>query len=228
MKKRLFLMGLTGLILCAMQSVQGAPAEDLFTKIKISLSTSNPPSTPSSNSTPYSSSAWRNKWLIIAVEFYPVMPDKERHNWLDDSTMTLRAIFTGQSDGRAQAILFTGRSTFWTIPMDNRKHIATMMVPPHLLDRYLPSSGSASTVSSSTFVIEAVFRDRAGTVLGTGYFGQRGWPDDKYAEYFAKLNTGSVLTVPGAILPRDKTPWAFNDFDNFDLLRPDGGEPAAK
>lgn len=229
MKKRLFLIGLTGLLLCAVQSAQGAPTEDLFSKVKISLSISNPPGTASSNSTPSASNSWRNKWLIIAIEFYPALPEKERNTWLDDSTLTVRAIFNGQSDGRAQSILFTGKSTFWTISMDNRKHIATMMVPPHLLDRYLPSNGSASTVSiSSTFVIEAVFRDRAGTALGTGYFGQRGWPDEKYAEYFAKLNAGSVLTVPGAILPRNQTPWAFNDFDSFDLLKPDGGESALK
>jgi len=228
MKKRLLLMSLTAILLYGFHNVQAAPAEELFTKIKVNLSTSNPPSQGTSNSTPSTSSSWRNKWLIISVEYTPTQQQKQRHSWIDDVSLDLRAIFNGQSDGRTQAILFSGRSPFWTIPLDNRKHIATMMIPPQLLDRYLPSSGTGSTVGINTFTIEAVFRDRAGTVLGIGYYGQRGWPDEKYAAYFSKLNAGTVLTVSGAILPRNRTPWVFHEIDNFDLLKPDtdsGGAP---
>lgn len=229
MKRRLLLAGLIGVLLSGVQYAQAAPADELFTKLKISLSSNNPPSPASSNTTPSASSALRNKWLIISVEYTPVMPQKQKHHWIDDVTLNIRAIFNGQSDTRAQPVLFTGRSVFRTVALDNRKHIATMMVPPQLLDRYLPSSGSASTVSiGSTFVIEVAFRDRAGTVLGVAYSGQRAWSDRTYAEYFAKLDAGTVLTVPGAIYPRDRTPWAFHDIDNYDLLRPDNGEAAAK
>lgn len=229
MKKRLLLMSLTAILLYGVHNVQAAPAEELFTKIKVNLSTSNPPSQGTSNSTPSTTSSWRNKWLIISVEYSPTPQEKQRHSWIDDASLDLRAIFNGQSDGRAQAVLFTGKSPFWTIPLDSRKHIATMMIPPQLLDRYLPSSGTTSTVSTNTFTIEAVFHDRAGTVLGIGYYGQRGWPDEKYAAYFSKLNAGTVLTVSGAILPRNRTPWAFHEIDKFDLLKPDadsGGGPA--
>lgn len=229
MKTRLFLAGLIAILLQGVPSVQAAPAEELFTKVKITLGSNNPPSPAASNSTPSVSSALRNKWLIISVEYTPVMPQKQRHHWIDDASMNIRAIFNGQSDTRAQPILFTGRSVFRTMSLDNRKHIATMMVPPQLLDRYLPSTGSASTVNvSNTFVIEATFRDRAGTVLGVAYYGQRSWSDKAYAEYFSKLDGGTVLTVPGAIYPRDRTPWAFHDIDNYDLLRPESGEVAAK
>lgn len=226
MKKRLLLVGLTAILLCGVRNAQAAPAEELFTKIKVYLNTSNPPSPPTSNSTSSTTSSWRNKWLIFSIEYTPVAPEKQRHAWIDDVSLDIRAIFNGQSEGRAQAVLFAGRSPFWTVPLDSRKHIATMMVPPQLLDRYLPSSGTSSTVSTgSTFTVEVTFRDRAGTVLGVGYSGQRGWPDDKYAGYFSKLNAGTVMTVPGSILPRDRTPWAFQNIDDFDLLKPgaDGG-----
>ncbi len=229
MKKRLLLASLTAILLYGVSNVQAAPAEELFTKIKVNLSTSNTPNQSTSNSTPSTSSSWRNKWLVISVEYTPVPQEKQRHSWIDDASLDLRVIFNGQSDGRTQAVLFTGRSPFWTVPLDSRKHIATMMIPPQLLDRYLPSSGTASTVSTNTFTIEAAFRDRAGTVLGIGYYGQRGWPDEKYAAYFSKLNAGTVLTVSGAILPRNRTPWALHEVDNFDLLKPDtdnGGIPA--
>ena len=232
MKKRLLPVSLTAILLCGVAHVQAAPAEELFTKIKVTLSTSNPPTQTTSNSTPSTTSSWRNKWLVISVEYTPTPQQKLRHAWIDDVSLDIHAIFNGQSEGRAQAVLFTGRSPFRTVPLDSRKHIATMMIPPQLLDRYLPSSGTASTVNTtSTFTLEAVFTDRAGTVLGVGYYGQRGWPDDKYAAYFSKLNAGTVLTVSGAILPRNRTPWAFHQIDDFDLLKPDAdisGAPAGK
>lgn len=34
--------------------------------------------------------------------------------------------------------VFTGKTEFMTIPVDGRRHVALMMIPPHLLDRYLP------------------------------------------------------------------------------------------
>ena len=230
MKKWLFLVGLTALLLHGAQDARAAAVEELFTKVKVTLNTSNPPSfRNTSNSTPSTSSSWRNKWLVISVEFTPVMPQRQRHFWIDDVTMNIRAVFNCQSDGRAQPILFTGTSEFWTIPLDNRKHIATMFVPPQILDRYLPSTGSASVVSTSgTFVMEVLFKDRAGTVIGTGYYGQRGMSDKDYAEYFSKLNAGAALTIPGAILPRNLTPWAYLDIDDFDFLKPAGGRAAEK
>ena len=104
-----------------------------------------------------------------------------------------------------------------------------MFVPPQILDRYLPSTGSASVVSTSgTFVMEVLFKDRAGTVIGTGYYGQRGMSDKDYAEYFSKLNAGAALTIPCAILPRNLTPWAYLDIDDFDFLKPAGGRAAEK
>lgn len=232
MKKRLLPVSLTAILLFGVSLLQAAPAEELFSKIKVNLSTSNPPAQTTSNSTPSTTSSWHNKWLVVSIEYTPTQQQKQRHAWIDDVSLDIRAIFNGQSDGRTQAILFTGRSTFLTIPLDNRKHIATMMIPPQLLDRYLSSTGTASTVNTtSTFTLEAVFTDRAGTVLGTGYYGQRGWPDDKYAAYFSKLNAGTVLTVSGAVLPRNRTPWAFHEIDDFDLLQPNadvGGAPAGK
>ena len=172
------------------------------------------------------------------------MPQRQRHFWIDDVTMNIRAVFNGQSDGRAQPILFTGTSEFWTIPLDNRKHIATMFVPPQILDRYLRPMAvnrtSFSLVIDGAFFprgsgAEArnkqntiLFKDRAGTVIGTGYYGQRGMSDKDYAEYFSKLNAGAALTIPGAILPRNLTPWAYLDIDDFDFLKPAGGRAAEK
>ncbi|MBS1368597.1 MAG: hypothetical protein HPZ91_01460 [Lentisphaeria bacterium] len=224
MKKWLFLVGLAALFLHGAHDARAAVAEELFTKVKINLSSSNPPNIRNtSNTTPSASTSWRNKWLIISVDYTPVAPQKMRSAWIDDASMSVRAVFNGQSDGKTQAFLFSGKSMFRAVPLDNRKHIVTMMIPPQLLDRYLPSSGSASTVNlGSTFTIEVLFQDRAGTVIGRGYYGQRGWSDLKYADYFTKLNAGAAVEIPGSILPRNETPWAFMDIDDYDLLKSGG------
>ncbi len=228
MKKLLFMTGLVAAFLLGIESLQAASADELFSKVKVSLSSSNPPSTSTSRSTPSTTSSWRNRWLIITVEYTPALQDRQRHFWIDDATLDIRAVFNGQVDGQPWPIMFTGRSTFWTVPLDGRRHIATMMVPPQLLDRYLPASGSASTVSlGSTFTVEAAFRDRAGTLLGIGYLG-RNLSNEKYAEFFAGQNSGTAQIVNGSILPRFRTPWALQDVDSFDLLRQEDREVSIK
>ena len=220
MKKWLLLVGLVALFL----SEAAMAADDFFTKIKINLSSSHAPNIRnSSNATVSASASWRNKWLIIAVDDTPVAPEKGMRNaWINDVEMRVRAVFNGQSDGKTQAFYFSGSSLFWTIPLDNRKHIATMMIPPQLLDRYLPSGGSASTVNlGNTFTIEVLFLNRAGVVIGRGYYGRRGLSDEEYANYFSKLG-GAATEISGAILPRNETPWAFMDIDDYDLLKSGG------
>lgn len=230
MKKWLLLVGVAVLLLSDMAVLCAAAAEDMFTKVKISLSSINPPNfrNTSSNGTPSTSASWRNKWLVITVDYTPVAPKSMRNAWINDVDMTVRAVFNGQSDEKSRAFYFSGVSRFWTVPLNGRKHIATMMIPPQLLDRYLPSSGSASTVNTgSTFTIEVLFQDRAGTVIGRGYYGKRGLSDAECADYFAKLNGGVVTEISGAILPRNETPWAFLNIDEYDLLK-SGGSAGAR
>ena len=222
MKKRLLLVGVIASFLFDAMIMSATAADEWFTKVKINLSSSNAPSVRNtSNSTSSGKASWRNKWLIITVGYTAVAPRTMRNAWINDVEMRVRAVFNGQSDGKTQAFFFSGSSFFWTIPLDGRKHVATMMVPPALLDRYLPSSGSANTVNlGSTFTIEVLFLDREGTVIGHGYYGERNLPDEEFADYFAKLSGNVATEIPGAILPRNETPWAYMDIDDFDLLKP--------
>lgn len=201
-------------------------AEGLFTKVKITLSSSNAPKVSGGSNTGPSLStvSLRNKWLIISVDYTPAMPGKLRHYWIDDVSMAVTAAFIGQSDSDAIPILFLGRTDFQTIAMDARKHTATMMIPPQLLDRYLPSSGSASTVSTtSTFAIQVEFLDRAGTVIGVGYYGSKSLNDKENKEQFDKLIRSKPLMIQNAVLPRSQTPWQWIDADNHDLIKPQAG-----
>ena len=115
-----------------------------------------------------------------------------------------------------------GVTRFVTIPIDSRKHTATMMIPPQLLDRYLAATGVGSSVNSSTFIAEATFTDRNGTVIGRGFYGLRGGNEQQLAAEFARYAAASnALKVEGGILPRSNTPWRMIRPDDYDLIKPD-------
>ncbi|MDR0932877.1 MAG: hypothetical protein LBM70_07670 [Victivallales bacterium] len=218
MKNVLFSAGLLALVMLFAHATYAGNTEELFTKIKIDLSSSNPPNLRNTgNNTTYSSSmSWRNRWLVIAVEFTPVAPPKMRRAWIDGATLSVRAMFNAPSESKKQTHVFSGKSVFWTIPLDAKKHIATMMIPPQLLDRYLPRTGSGSVASSSNAEVEAVFFDRDGAEIGRGYYSTKKWIVPKNA-----------VEVPNSIFARNETPWSILDVDYFDLLQAKGTPVAA-
>ncbi len=209
------------LLVIAVILTGSACGAELMTRIKIDLvsTSSNPAGKDNSISVP--SGDLRNKWLIIRVEFYPKTEDNARNVWIDDVVLSMKAVCVGQTGGRKVTFVFSGKTEFWTIPLDGRKHVATMMIPPHLLDRYLPVSGSASTVGSSTFSVQAQFLDRGGQVIGEGYYPFRGTDLRAGRQWFNQLlQQKPLVEVEGSLWPRNKTPWQYASIDDFDLIKP--------
>lgn len=208
-------------------TVSGAPRgpvdEYFFNKIKITLQSNvTAPNFGSDNFTGGAmSNNLRNRWAVFVIDYYPKI-EKNRRAWIDDVNLTLTVVFTAQSGGRKLACVMNGVTRFMTVPIDGRRHTATMMIPPQLLDRYLPATGSGSSVSSSTFLAEATFTDRNGTVIGRGFYGLRGANEQQLAAEFAKsASVSGALKIDGGILPRSSTPWRMIRPDDYDLIKPD-------
>lgn len=222
MKKMLLKIAVAVLLLCVtFPELAAAPSgSDLFSKVKISVSSQSAPRYNESSPTDSSTGNLRNKWLVIAVDYTPRLSGiKDKNAWIDDVVLVVRLQLVSSSRDRAVTYVFTGETEFWTIPLDGRKHTATMMVPPHLLDRYLPPSGVGSTVSTSSLPVEAVFYDRTGAVIGRG---QTGFKSDAQAEeFFRNAESSRIPVLEGAILPRNKTPWQWSKVDDFDLIKPE-------
>ncbi len=205
-------------------AASAAPASDdelLFGKVRINLfsGVSAPPYPMGEGfSTNITASPYRNKWAVFAVEYHPRL-ENNKNAFIDDVILTLTVTFLAQTQGQELTGVMTGSTHFWTVPLDNRRHVATMMIPPQMLDRYLKASGSGSTVNASTFVVRAVFSDRAGNLLGRGYYGMRGSQQAMERE-FAQLIGGKSVELPNAVLSRDNTPWAPLRADNYDLIKP--------
>lgn len=207
--------------------VFGAPRNStddyFFNKIKITLQSNV--SAPNFGSDNFSGGAMsnnlRNRWSIFVIDYYPKI-EKNRRAWIDDVTLNLTVVFTAQSGGRKLPCVMSGSTRFMTIPIDGRKHTATMMIPPQLLDRYLAATGVGSSVNAGTFIAEATFTDRNGTVIGRGFYGMRGGNEQQLAAEFAKYAAASnALKIEGGILSRNNTPWRMIRPDDYDLIKPD-------
>jgi len=198
---RLLLTVLLVAFCCSMQAAD----DDLFKKVKVTITFINPPNNrpaglPSTSITQY------NKWAMIQADFYPKL-DNLKDAWIDSPVMAVTVAL--KSDNPNSGILLTGKTNFQTIRMDGKKHIAVMFVPGKILDRYLPAS--VSTINSSYIEAKVEFTDRANKVIGSGFSGS----EKKYDE----LSGQNPKMIENVVLPLNKSPWGYGGTDDFDLIK---------
>lgn len=168
-----------------------------------------------------------NKWLVILVEFetkkgfsVPVMEAGKRGRVffggsVDDIVLSIRVLMDTpvKRNQRTVRVLFTGSTEFYSIRCDGKKHLAVMFIPAKLIDRYAVSSeGNVKRLSNNDFAVEAVM-SRSGTVIARGYRNVKGIRD--FEEMLREVPEN--LKIVGGVFPRSRTPWAWADFDGFDL-----------
>ncbi len=216
-----------GVLLGFLLAVVAMAAPDdnmIFTRMKISLSSKGAP-TDRSESAFDSSGSVRNKWAVFTIDYVPQIPEGNRGGnrasaWIDDVILKLTVAFDGVSGGRQILCVFTGETRFWSIPLDGRKRHEVMAIPAHLLDRYLPVSGTSSTFGSNTFNAEAVFMDRGGRVIGRAFYAPRMSDADAMQFFEAVSRTQQKLVVENGVFDRSSTPWRDRNVDTFDLIKP--------
>lgn len=168
-----------------------------------------------------------NRWLLVKVEFTvkkslaaPTMEAGKRGRVffggsLDDVELQVRVLMDThfKRDKNVVYCLYTGRTEFYTIRCDGKKHLAVMFVPAKLIDRYsFMTDGQTRRMSKKDFKAEAVI-SRSGRVLARGYCNISGVK----AFANASAQVPENLRIVGGVFPRSRTPWALIDFDGFDL-----------
>ena len=133
--------------------------------------------------------------------------------------------------------LFAGTTKFWSIPLDGKKHTATMFIPPHLLARYTnirvksprkndpKASRPAYRLSPKDFFAEVIFTTPSGGELGRGYCNVDGArTTDEKTGYFRRLeNQVGKRKIDGAVFSRSQSPWAMINPERYDLIVPPNG-----
>ncbi len=121
--------------------------------------------------------------------------------------------------------VFSGKTEFETIPLNGRKHVALMFIPPQLLDRYMPESGVGSSATPSTFSARAVFTDRSNTIQGIGYCNVKGAsPNAQHQEFARMLAVKPSIVRDGVILSKNESPWQWTEFSDYDYIKPMRGK----
>lgn len=169
----------------------------------------------------------RNQWIVIRVEFEtdkdssaPFMEGGKRGRVffggsIDDVELSIRVLMDTpvKRNQRIIRILFTGTTEFYSVRCDGKKHLAVMFIPAKMIDRYAVSSdGNVKRMSKNEFAVEAVM-SRSGKVLARGYKNAKGIKD--FEDMVREVPEN--LKIVGGVFPRSRTPWAWVDFDGFDL-----------
>ena len=184
------------------------------------------------------------RWLAVHVSFVPgvVAMRKMAKNagnqkaiqglngrWIDDVNMRVRVAFPSSKARRSNVgySILEGTTTFWTLRLDGRRHSAVMFVPPQLLDRYasITSGGRremALTLADYRVLVE--FSDSRGNFLGRATERSGNKNQENISFFESLVNSPGTMVVKGAVLPRNKSPWAWHMPSTFDYIKDTGND----
>ena len=118
--------------------------------------------------------------------------------------------------------------------MDGRRHVAQMFIPPQLVERYaaVTSNGRKEiALAPGDFKVMVEFTTADGKPLGrTCSQAVMGKGNNPYAFFANLLNAPSTVLIKGAVIPKNKSPWAWHMPATFDYIKdsPSGGSAPVK
>ena len=160
-------------------------------------------------------------WLIVNVK-YDASNKKKGNNtvaWLDDVTMKTEVVIPGVYKSKNVIVLLTGKTVFWSIPMDGKKHQAVACIPPQVIARF---ARKGNKIAISKIIARVTFYDKNSKPIMRLYSSS----GNRIKTYFSSkvdgaISSGGMLTVEDIIMPRNKTPWGVINFEFYDLIKPD-------
>jgi hypothetical protein len=210
-----------------------------ITSMKLDFQTTPIASFDNINNTPEMND--RNRWVVLETYFVPSAAFT-RTGWFDDVTMEGTAILrsdaqAAEGDSRnpkeARYIVLTGKTRFFTIPADDKRHLGVLMIPPKLMNRYYVRG---VPFTAKMFVAAKIqFYGKGRVLLGENYWEYpRGTPRSekdflrlrKMFDEFDK-NYTDIIRLNGGLYSKEKTPWALFNFDFYDLIYDDAAPGSA-
>ena len=168
------------------------------------------------------------KWVEISITY--VMPSKmdpktKQVLWIDDFTIVARVMMQAEYNGRPATALLSGKQVLMSVPCDGKKHRASLFIPPVILSRYAASDFKASKSTAKELSSVVIFQTKQQVSLGGGLQVPKGSNRANALGAFkdADSSINGILKLEDAIIPREQTPWAFLDFDAFDMAKPISG-----
>ena len=157
-------------------------------------------------------------WLLVKVKYETLSRKKGgKAIWLDDVTMETEVLVPGSYKSKNVTVLLKGKTAFWSIPLDGKRHQAIGCIPPQVVARFARKGikieiakmhARVTFYTSSRKIIMRVYSSSSNRIRG----------------YFNKIGgvvSSGVLTMEGIVMPRNKTPWGVINYELYDVIKPD-------
>ena len=187
------------------------------------------------------------RWLAVHVSFVPGVVARKSlaknqgnaknvqgmtGRWIDDVKMRVRIAFPTDNIRKSNAVyaIFEGETIFWTLRLDGKRHSALMFVPPQMLDRYatkVSKNRKETPLMLSEYKVLVEFSDSKGNFLGRATERSGGKNQNNIALFESLVNTPGTTIIKGAVLPKNKSPWAWHMSSTFDYIK-DAGDDSGK
>ncbi len=182
-----------------------------------------------SSASNYSTNA---RWLEISLNYMPPRLTSSKkatkgrgsngYRWLDDVTMEVRVLFQAYVGTRKVMAEASGTVNYWSIKMDGAQHYAIMLLHPQILERY----GLKRAYKKDDFLaMISFYSDHKSKLLFRTYATHRKYSQKQIQEIFkrysGRLKPAGYIDLGDVILPRNKTPWAFVQYDKYDMINPE-------
>jgi len=163
------------------------------------------------------------KWFQISVDFTTVLKNtkmgKNYFEYLDNVRVEME-ILLPTDHPQNQYVLLTGKADYWAFAQDGKEHHIVMFVPPQILARWAPGQ-KFSTADVKKLEIRVLFKLND-AIIGGGYHVPRGKTEADVARRFqATTMLPNLERVKNGIYSIDKTPWAYLNFDYYELIKSD-------
>ena len=169
------------------------------------------------------------EWMVINLSYkMPSRPSRVKnkpYSFLDNPYIeweVLSHLYIGKKRVLGK---LTGKTTYWAIPIDGKKHKALAVVPPIVMERYFLTKGKIMTALNKSIYVKATLYTSDGRVLATWFSsnsaGKKGSSDRSNIKgLFRKIdNKQDVVTIKGAIYPKNKSAWSFINIQQYDLIK---------
>lgn len=162
-------------------------------------------------------------WLQIDVTYKTAEKisgkgTNKRPEWLDNVTFKYEILLPGAEKGEVTHL--SGKTTFWSIPLDGKEHHDVAFVHPRFLQRYSPEIKTTPSFAKEINIRLTI--ELNGAIIGGSFHPTR--KAKEAAEMFQKAARDPRITrVENSIFGRDKTPWAFLNCDYYELIKIETG-----
>ncbi len=194
-----------------------------FKNVEVKLSLERTPKFSISN-TPNSSSSGAGKWLLVELSYTPpkLALASNSYRWLDEPGIEAEVIFPAYYNGQNVMALLSGKVVYWSIPLDGKKHYSLLLVPPQIITRY---SRPGKKLKESDIIARLSMYTRERQLLLRAFNDKMSFSENQANRLISQLAApvSTALRLPNTVLSRNRTPWAWIDYDRYNLIKDEIG-----